>query len=165
VTDLPWMTWARAQIGTRETPGAGNTPKIMTWAQRVGAKALGIPYTADATPWCGLFAAAAVAQAGFKPPPIAIRASQWRSWGREANPRVGAVLVFERSGGGHVGFYEAERADAYYVLGGNQSDAVTRTWIAKDRCVGVRWPFGANVPPGPGRVFSDAKGKLSTNEA
>jgi hypothetical protein len=38
-------------------------------------------------------------------------------------------MVFWRksraSGLGHVGFYWAEDDDTYYILGGNQSDAVT----------------------------------------
>jgi len=160
--DAPWMTWARAQIGTRETPGAGNTPKILEWARKVGAKALGIPYTADATPWCGLFAAAVVAQCGLRPPAIAIRAKQWAFWGEPAKPCVGAVLVFERPGGGHVGFYEAEDETAYHVLGGNQSDSVSVTRIAKSRCVAVRWPHGfAKTEP---RIVKGA-GALSRNEA
>lgn len=160
--DAPWMSWARAQIGTRETAGSGNTPKIMTWAQRLGAKVLGISYTADATPWCGLFAAAVVAQVGLKPPAIAIRAKQWALWGEETEPCVGAVLVFERPGGGHVAFYEAEDSTAYHVLGGNQSDSVSITRIAKDRCVAARWPHGyAKTQP---RIVKGS-GALSRNEA
>jgi hypothetical protein len=42
-----------------------------------------------------------------------------------------AVLVFERPGGGHVGYYFGEDATAYHVLGGNQGDAVTIARIAR----------------------------------
>lgn len=162
MTEPPWMTWARAQIGTREAPGPADNPKILNWAQRLGAKVLGIPYAHDAVPWCGLFVASAVAQAGLKPPAIAIRAKQWAVWGEPAKPSVGAVLVFERPGGGHVGFYVAEDDDTYHVLGGNQSDQVSITRIAKARCVAVRWPAG--IPKTEPR-FAEGAGALSRNEA
>ena len=74
------------------------------------------------------------------------------------------MLVFTRSGGGHVGFYAGEDADAYHVLGGNQSDAVTIARIAKSRCIAIRWPSTAPAPVG-GRVFSALAGTLSRNEA
>lgn len=161
MTDPPWMAWARAQIGTREAPGAADNPKILNWAQKLGAKALGIAYAADATPWCGLFCAAAVAAAGHRPPPIAVRARQWALWGEPSEPCVGALLVFDRAGGGHVGFCEAEDDDAYLVLGGNQGDSVSRAWIAKDRCLAVRWPLGAAKAK---RKIAGKTGALSRNE-
>lgn len=163
MTDAPWMTWARAQVGTRETPGPANNPKIMTWAQKLGARILGITYADDsATPWCGLFAAAVVAQLGIKPPPIAIRAKQWALWGEATTPCVGAVLVFIRDGGGHVGFYEGEDDGAYHVLGGNQGDRVSVTRIAKSRLFAARWPHG--YPKTSPRHLT-ASGALSRNEA
>jgi uncharacterized protein (TIGR02594 family) len=156
------MTWARAQIGTREASGPANNPRILNWAQKLGAKVLGVSYAADATPWCGLFCAAALAAAGHRPPPIAVRARQWALWGQAADPCVGAVMVFSRDGGGHVGFYEGERADAYLVLGGNQSDAVSRAWISRERCVAIRWPHGE--PRTKSKTVPSA-GVLSLNEA
>src|SRR5690606_16190516 len=161
MSDPAWMTWARAQIGTREAAGPANNPKVLSWAQKVGAKVLGIQYRSDATPWCGLFCAAALAGAGHRPPPIAVRARQWALWGEAVEPCVGAVLVFSREGGGHVGFYEAESADAYLVLGGNQGDAVSRAWIAKDRCLAVRWPYGE---PRTWPKTTRAAGTLSLDE-
>lgn len=162
MTDAPWMIWARAQINTRETPGPANNPKIMGWAQKLGAKVLGISYQADSVAWCGLFAAAVVAQVGIKPPAIALRASQWALWGEEAEPCVGAVLVFQRPGGGHVGFYEGHDDTTYSVLGGNQSDKVCVTRIEKSRCIAVRWPHGyAKTKP----HIVTGSGALSRNEA
>ena len=53
------------------------------------------------------------------------------------DPRLAAVMVFWReslaSGKGHVGFYAGEDDSAYQVLGGNQSDKVCLTWVAKNR--------------------------------
>ena len=71
-----WLTWARQQIGTREVPGRKHNPKILAWATKAG-RALGIAVNDDETPWCGTFCAAAVIEAGLKPPAIAVRAKSW----------------------------------------------------------------------------------------
>lgn len=160
-----WVRNARAKIGIRETPGPKNTPTIIGWGQRLGAKILGIPYADDsATPWCGLFVAEVMFECGFQPPPIAIRAKSWATWGTPCEPCEGAVLVFQRPGGGHVGLCVGMDATAYHVLGGNQGDSVSITRIAKDRCIAVRWPPGAGAP-GPKLQVAAASGALSTNEA
>lgn len=159
----PWMPLARAKIGVRETPGPGNSPVIMRWAQGLGSKVLGIAYGADSVPWCGLFVAQVMTEAGHKPPPISVRAKAWATWGDPSPPVEGAVLVFEREGGGHVGFYAGENDAAYRVLGGNQGDAVSLAWIAKNRCVAVRWPKGIAVTGAP--IKTAAAGELSRNEA
>lgn len=163
-----WLVAARAKLGTREAPGAANNPTILGWARRLGVKVLGIPYNADATPWCGLFAATCMAEAGVSSPLIAVRASAWSTWGQRLRPeRVspGAVLVFQRQGGGHVGFYVGEDPDAYHVLGGNQGDAVTIARIAKSRCVAIRWPKGEPVHGKPVHLSTRPGVPLSTNEA
>ena len=119
-------------------------------------------YGADSIPWCGLFVAQCMTEAGIKPPPIAVRAKAWATWGDPCPPQRGAVLVFQRDGGGHVGFYSGETASAYRVLGGNQGDAVSEVLISKSRCIAVRWPKG--LPQNGGRTFV-AAGAISTNEA
>jgi uncharacterized protein (TIGR02594 family) len=138
---------------------------IMGWIKRLGAKKLGVGVADDETPWCGTFVAAVMDECGFPTPPIAVRASSWGAWGTpliKASP--GAVLVFTRTGGGHVGFYVGEDATAYHVLGGNQADAVNITRIAKARLSSARWPPGEPVPKA-GPVTLGASGKLSENEA
>jgi uncharacterized protein (TIGR02594 family) len=151
---------ARAQIGVREVPGPKSNPTILAYANKA-RRSLGIAYTDEATPWCGVFAAYCVTAAGLVPPDIAVRAKSWGTWGEASKPCVGAVLVFERKGGGHVGFYVGEDKDAYHVLGGNQGDAVSITRIAKDRCIAVRWPVGV---PKTLPLHLTASGALSLNE-
>ena len=166
MSDTPlWHGVAKAQIGVKELPGPKSSPTILTWAGKVGRK-LGIAYTDDAVPWCGLFVAYCMTAAGQTPPDISVRAKAWATWGLPVEPTLGAVLVFERPGGGHVGFYAGETAAAYRVLGGNQGDAVNYAWIAKHRCIAVRWPPNANLPPKTIRVvgFPDPK-NISVNEA
>jgi uncharacterized protein (TIGR02594 family) len=162
MTDPTWISVAKAYIGTAEIPGPKSNPKILQWAKRVAAR-LGITYADDDPPWCGLFAATCVQSAGFDPPRVAIRAKSWAAFGEPLDhPVNGAVLVFQRQGGGHVGFYAGATDTAYRVLGGNQSNKVGYAWIAKDRCIAVRWPAGA--PKGEA-IRLTASGQLSTNEA
>lgn len=143
-----WMTEARSLIGTREVPGGANNPVIMAWGNRLGARVLGIAYAADSVPWCGLFSAHCVTQAGLKPPAISIRAKAWASWGEavsllHARPPHGAVAVFGRDGGGHVGFVDSVNSDgSLNILGGNQGDAVNVKRFPRSRLIALRWPAG-----------------------
>ena len=60
-------------------------------------------------------------------------------------PVTGAVLIFERGQGGHVGFAVGQGDMSFFVLGGIQSDVVTIARVAKSRLLGTRWP--ATHPP------------------
>ena len=79
-------------------------------------------------------------------------------------PIIGAVLIFERGTGGHVGFAVDQDDTHFFVLGGNQSDAFTIARIAKSRLLGARWP--ATVPPRPQRLPTMKPGAFlsTTNE-
>jgi uncharacterized protein (TIGR02594 family) len=161
-----WLLAARAKLGTREAAGSANNATIMGWAKRVGMKVLGIAYNADSVPWCGLFVATCMREAGIEPPPISVRAKAWATWGANLNTGApGAVLVFEREGGGHVGFYVGEDTTHFHVLGGNQGDAVTIVRIARNRCIARRWPHGLAVIGGPVRMTGAPGIPVSTNEA
>jgi uncharacterized protein (TIGR02594 family) len=162
-----WLTAARAKLGTREAAGGANSGTIMGWARRLGTKVLGIAYNADSTPWCGVFVAVCMHEAGIAPPPIAVRAKAWANWGANLGAAVlapGAVLVFDRAGGGHVGFSVGEDATHYHVLGGNQGDAVTIMRLEKSRCIARRWPRGVAVKGGPVRLMA-AGAPVSRDEA
>ena len=150
--------------GTTEAPGAANNPTIMAWAKSTG---LAKVYTADAVPWCGLGMAYIALQAGWDVPINPLWAQNWLKFGNAAGKAMlGDVLVFGRKGGGHVGIYVGEDADAYHVLGCNQSDAVSIKRIAKARLLGVRRCAWRVNQPGNVRVIELASsGALSTNEA
>ena len=125
-------------------------------------------YLEDGIPWCGLFMAV-VAKRGGKPvveDPLWARS--WVNFGKDgsAKPQLGDVLVFRRGqGSGHVGLYVGEDYGAYHVLGGNQSDGVTITRIAKDRCIAVRRPAYRKAPETAKPVQLAATGAPSVNEA
>ena len=79
---------------------------------------------------------------------------------------LGDVLVFARpKGGGHVGLYVGEDETAFHVLGGNQSDAVSITRIAKTRCIAIRRPIYREQPASMAPVQLAATGAMSVNEA
>lgn len=65
---------------------------------------------------------------------------------------------------GHVGFAVGQDKDYYHVLGGNQSDQVNITKIAKSRCVGIRWPSDYKGEKKPLKIQS-LNVTISTNEA
>lgn len=166
-----WIAWALTQVGVREIVGPKHSAVIMGWVRELGAKALGMQVNDDETPWCGTFAGMVMKKAGLSMPAILVRASQWGragNWGRELlAPRPGCIMVFTRNGGGHVGFYMGETATHFRILGGNQSNSVNLTWIAKDRLAegGMRWPKGVPLPAAY-RIHLKPNGeKASTNEA
>lgn len=161
-----WLEIAKSYLGTREVVGPKHSAVILGWIKRLGAAVLGVAPKDDETPWCGTFAAEVMSEAGFTPPKIAIRASSWATWGvglKAGTP--GAILVFQRPGGGHVGFYVAETKTAFKVRGGNQSNAVTDTWIDKARCIAIRWPAGIPLPTFGPVLVSTSGVPLSKNEA
>ena len=76
------------------------------------------------------------------------------------------MLVFSRAkGGGHVGLYVGQDETAFHVLGGNQSDAVSITRIARTRCIAIRRPIYQVQPASVAPVHLAASGVISTNEA
>jgi uncharacterized protein (TIGR02594 family) len=170
VAIAPWLAIMRALSGTREIPGAKSNPLILGWVQEILQVFPELApnldwYRNDDTPWCGLATAYVMAKTGHKPPFAPLYALSWRDWGiKMVKPALGAVLVFKRAGGGHVGLYEGEDDAAYHVRGGNQSDSINVTRVAKNRCVGIRWPSGAPFAA-TGQVHQQATGALSTNEA
>lgn len=175
---------ARKLVGTKEVAGSSNNPVIMAWAKEVGRETIGYTYAGDHVPWCGLFAAVVVKRAGKTIPTGPLYALNWVNFGtpvamrRQFNlanplinaaglaPSLGDVLVFKREGGGHVGFYIGEDDKYFCVLGGNQSDNVTFTWIAKARCVAVRRP-AMTVPPVSMKPYRLSRNgaAISVNEA
>lgn len=144
-SDPPWIVEARRLIGTREIVGPQHNPWIVNAWARLGAKW----FNDDETPWCGLFVANCLHAAGLAVPGggAFARALAWKDWGRPCAPRLGAVGVKARQGGGHVFFIVGETADRRFfkALGGNQSNMVSIVDIPKSAVVAMRWP--ADAPP------------------
>lgn len=169
VGPLPKMvSEALRWYGTLEAPGAVNNPVIMGWANELGVQRLGYKYAADSVPWCGLFMGIVALHAGKPVVAGPLYALNWATFGTEAGqPVLGDVLTFVREGGGHVALYIAEDAGSYFVLGGNQSDQVCITRIAKTRLYRARRaPFNVGLPASARPYIISASGlPFSTNEA
>ncbi|WP_114937584.1 TIGR02594 family protein [Mucilaginibacter endophyticus] len=156
---------ALKHYGTMEHPGKGSNPDITQWAKEVGVSGW---YTDDDIPWCGLFVGICALRAKY---PFSanklLAAKEWANYGVKADtPKLWDILVFQRPGGGHVGFYIGENTNAYLVYGGNQSNAVGFAWIAKDRCIAARRPaYKYGVPGNVRKIILTETGELSKNEA
>jgi uncharacterized protein (TIGR02594 family) len=149
--------------GTKEIIGPKHNPVIMGWAKEIGADSY---YKSDEIPWCGLFIATIIKRAGRIPAKDPLRALNWADFGVEVSiPMLGDILTFKRDGGGHVGLYIGENDSVYYVLGGNQGNAVSIVPIAKTRLFKARRPEYNSPPLNIRKIQLEAGGKVSTNEA
>ena len=160
---LPWITEAKTALGRNE---ARDRTWLMDWLKRDG-RSLGDP---SKSPWCGDFVETCI-RMGLPDEPLLgalgtnpYWARNWLLFGQDTKQFIGAVLIFERGSGGHVGFAVGQDDDHFYVLGGNQSDAVTIARVAKSRLLGARWP--ATFPPHQQRLPTMKPGDFltTTNE-
>ena len=155
---------ARKLFGTKEVAGSAKNLVILGWAKEVG---LAKSFTDDAVSWCGLFMPVVAKRAGKPVLEGPLWARNWVAFGNAADEaQLGDVLVFRRGEpSGHVGLYVGEDYGAYHVLGRNQSDGVSITRIARDRCIAVRRPTYRKAPVSAKPVHLAANGVLSVNEA
>jgi uncharacterized protein (TIGR02594 family) len=151
-------------FGTIEGAGAKDNPIILSWASEVG---LAKTYSHDSIPWCGLFIAIVAKRAGKEIADSPLWALSWADFGKPApgGPMLGDILTFKRNGGGHVALYVGEDPNAFHCLGGNQSDKVCVTRIARSRLYAARRPFYDNQPANVRKVKLASNGVLSANEA
>lgn len=164
---LPWMTEIDQVMGLHET----RDNKVLTEWLRSDGRLLGDP---SKLPWCGDAVETAIRRAlpeELFPPKLKANpywARNWAQFGCPCDLVYGAVVSFVRGKGGHVGFLVGVSEDGKLlrVRGGNQSNAINDTWIARHRLLAARWP--ASYPtkfqrPAP-KLNADGA-KISTNEA
>jgi len=97
-------------------------------------RAVGAPQPNDKTAWCAGFTGAMLKKAGAEYVKN-LWALNYKNWGKEVpvgDPsrwRMNDVVVFQRPGGGHVGFVKAVDPvkQRLLVVGGNQGDNLTQT--------------------------------------
>jgi len=155
-----WLRTAESHKGLREISGPKHSHIIMGWLEKLNAW-----WRDDETPWCGVFVAHCMREAELPYPPMYMRAKAWLDYGallRRDRLAPGAILIFDRAGGGHVGFYVGEDAGHYFVLGGNQGNEVNVMKLGKTRLLASRWPKGEPVI---GKPVYTKNGKVSVNEA
>lgn len=131
---------AQRFVGVKETPGLQSTPIVLAMLQLDGAWPKD-----DAVPWCSAFANF-IAWELRLPRSKSLAARSWLQVGRpltleEALPE-NDVVVLERDGGGHVGFFAGLEGPAgarqVLILGGNQHDSVNVSAFDVSRVLGVR---------------------------
>lgn len=162
MTDPDWLVVARKYIGLAEIPGKEHAPQIIQWLAKLKAW-----WREDETPWCGTFVAACFQETGYALPQHWYRAKDWMNWGMGMPvPTVGSVVVYERKGGGHVGFVVGrDQHDNLMTLGGNQGNRVSIAPFTRDRVIGYRWPVEVALPKLGLLPLVNSDGKVSTQEA
>lgn len=151
-------------FGTLEEAGTKDNPTILAWAKEIGVSGT---YSHDSIPWCGLFMGVVMHRAGKEISHTPLWALSWADVGIDvgkAGPMLGDILTFKRDGGGHVTLYAGEDSTAYHCLGGNQSDKVCITRIAKSRLYRARRPKYITQPSNVRRIVLQGNGALSKNE-
>lgn len=147
--------------GVHELAGNNDCATILSWAKELGISW----YEHDSTPWCGLAMGIIAKRAGKSVPKALLAALSWANFGIEAHEAMlGDVLVFKRTGGGHVTLYAGEDADAYHCLGGNQDDQVDIARISKSRIYAIRRPIYTEQPANVRKIILSSTGALSLNE-
>jgi len=157
-----WIIEAQRHIGVKEIKGIKTNSFIAIWLKNLKAW-----WDSDEVAWCGVFVAHCMKKAECKLPKYWMRAKDWLNWGQKIiQPCVGCIVVFERDGGGHVGFVVGQDVNKnLMVLGGNQGDAVKVSPFQIERVAGFRWPIEYPIPLSFELPILKSDGNLSKNES
>jgi uncharacterized protein (TIGR02594 family) len=155
----PWVAEARRFLGLHEVKDA----KTLDKALRLDASEIA---------WCGAFVGMVIATVLPKEPlpsnPLGSR--KWLKLGKSlAGPQVGAAAVFWRGSKtgwqGHVGIVVGHDKTHLHILGGNQTNAVSVSRVAKDRLLGYRWPSTYPDAPTTPLPMTTISASVTHNEA
>lgn len=134
---LSWIEEAKKHIGLSEIVGKQHNPTIINWLIQLNAW-----WRDDETPWCGTFVAHCLKETNRKLPKHWYRAKAYVHYGTPLKqPAYGCIVVFERQGGGHVGFVVGRDKEGHLmVLGGNQGNQVSIAKFPRNRVIAYVWP-------------------------
>lgn len=167
-----------ARARTREIPWINEINKVMNMHESRDNKPLsdwlreGTAFLGDPSKlaWCGDAVETAIGRTLVDEPipQNPFWARNWARFGVECGEVYGAIAVFKRGKGGHVGFLVGLTANGkkLRIRGGNQQNAVNDTWLSSDRLLALRWPatypvkFQRAAP-----ILDDDGAPVSTNEA
>jgi uncharacterized protein (TIGR02594 family) len=154
-----WLAAAWAEFSVRETPGSASSSAVLSYYRDAGRSDV----RDDAVPWCAAFLGAMLKRGGFAGTG-SLLARSYLNWGdRIEAAKVGAVAVLTRgsdAGAGHVGFVVGAAGGKVFLLGGNQSDAVTVEAFDTARVLGYRWPDGEARGQTPDKENCDQGGDI-----
>ncbi|HEV7278380.1 MAG TPA: TIGR02594 family protein [Devosiaceae bacterium] len=137
--DPEWLVEAFALEGLTAIVGSRHEGQVLEFFAEAGH-----PWVKDdETAWCAAFEHAMLGRAGIKGTG-SLAARSYLDWGQEVTkPQRGDVVVFKRGNSawqGHVAFYLGEDKTHVWVIGGNQSNAVTVARYSKKSLLGYRRP-------------------------
>jgi uncharacterized protein (TIGR02594 family) len=147
---------ASRYIGTKELPGHAHNPIVLAMFERAGAAWI----RDDETAWCSAFAHWITFKLGLQRPALpAVAARKWLTVGEpvgveQAEPGLD-VVILQRGDGpqpgpavlnaqGHVAFFDrleigiGTTPSRVVVVGGNQSNMVSRASFPASRILGIR---------------------------
>lgn len=163
----PWINEVNRHMGLHELK---NRTSLWAWL-RSDKGSVGDP---SKLPWCADLVETAIkltlpsepfpGRVGINP----YYSLNWLEFGQKLNtPCYGAIAIFVRPGGGHIGFLVGidPVRKRYRVRGGNQSNAINDCWVDISRCRGLRWPATYNGPKSSLPVMNSKGAVISTNEA
>ncbi|MGW8177181.1 MAG: TIGR02594 family protein [bacterium] len=147
-----WVQIGEGMVGTKEIPGARDNPTVVAlW--ELGKT--GQHVYDDETPWCAAWVSAVLEMAHIKSARTGW-ARSYLTWGKSLpGPAYGAIVVFRRGSGGHVGFVVGRKGKNLMVLGGNQHNSVNVSEFTQDRVLGYRWPSDKPMPATTGVMTLD----------
>lgn len=139
---------AKKLIGMKEVAGAKHNPEIVQFFKDSGHPEI----VDDETAWCAAFVGAMLARAGLKGTGK-LNARSYLDWGEpvemhEAKP--GDIVIFQRGDSawqGHVAFFDTAGKSKLTVLGGNQSNSVSRAAYDRSKLLGIRRAPAAAAKP------------------
>lgn len=160
MTDPKHLQIARKHLGIKELTNKNDGKQLLTWWERLNSRWLYLQ------PWCGLFVAICLREAGYPIAKYFYRAKDWLNYGYKISmPVVGCIVIFDRKGGGHVGFcIGKDNAGRLLVLGGNQGNQVSIMPFDMNRVLGYRMPKEAIAPYTPLPIIT-SQGASSQDEA
>lgn len=163
------LAHAVAEVGVKETPGPGNTKRVLEFLSvcigrpergpAANGKPLGL--NQDSFAWCAAFASWCMVQAANEgdtlphEPRAAVwelvadarERGTWRDVSSGYKPKPGDLGIYKRAGGdprikgqsGHVDRVETVGASTYTAIGGNEADQVRRELQRYDATDVVGW--------------------------
>jgi uncharacterized protein (TIGR02594 family) len=160
----PWINEVGRYMGLHELR---DKKKLAAWLRFGGS--VGDP---SKLPWCADLVETAIkltlpdepfpGKVGLNP----YYSLNWLEFGIKTAPCYGAIAIFVRPGGGHIGFiigFDPKR-NRYRLRNGNVQDKVCDSWLDAGRCMGIRWPVTYTGPRLPVPIMDSTGAVISTNE-
>ena len=142
----PWLDLACAELGIAATPGPASEAHVQRYYTDAGHPEI----QGDDVAWCAAFVGACLERAGIKST-RSLLARSYLIYGEPiSEPQPGAIAIFSRGTDptqGHVAFVVGSSNDTLFILGGNQSNAVSVIAMPRSRLLGLRWPTATTASP------------------